>query len=306
MRPRSATSGRSSGVQASSPGPGAVGARLGRDHAGARHLDVAPDLAELLLHVVEAVHAGDLGDRVREAERELELRPGAHHRLVDDLRPPVRVRDDLVVADRVAVHEDAVPGHDDVVEDDHPVLLVEARRERVVERRPRLGERVAQDDLEARRVHRQREAERVGGVLGPQRAARVDRDLVGVGRERREHARAAHDDPLGRLADLVQRDLAGAGRRVGPRAVDLRVHDRVRRREVVLAHQLVVADEILGPALVAAARPDVGARGEQRERHVEVVGRAAHDAAVVLRHVRACRCGGARDPRASAAAGTRR
>ncbi len=85
--------------------------------------------------------------------------------------------------------------------------------------------------------------------------------------------------------DLVQRDLAGAGLRVGARAVDLRVHDRVRRREVVLAHQLVVADEIGGALLVAAARPHVGARGEQRERDVEVVGRAAHHAAVVLGHL---------------------
>ena len=236
--------------------------------------------------MVERVDAGDLGDRVREAERQLELRPRARHRLVDDLRAPVRVRDDLVVADRVAVHEHAVVGHDDVVEDDHPVLLVEARRERVVERGPRLGERVAQHDLEARRVHRDREAERVGRVLlAAAGCPGRSRSRPRRGRASRACARRARRCPRTSRRPCAARSRRPRPAASGARAVDLRVHDRVRRREVVLAHQLVVADEILGALLVAAAGPHVGARREQRERHVEVVGRAAHHAAVVLRHL---------------------
>ena len=51
-------------------------------------------------------------------------------------------------------------------------------------------------------------------------AAGIDRDLVGEGRQRGEHARAAHDDAVLGLADLVQRDVV-AGPRRSPSALSI-------------------------------------------------------------------------------------
>ena len=114
------------------------------------------------------------------------------------------------------------------------------------------------------RGDRDGERERVAAVLGPDVGAGIDQELVRERRQRGEHPRAAHDDGLVRLADLVERDLAGRLLRFGLRAVDLRVHERVRRREVVVAHAPLVGDEVLGALLVAAPRPDVGAARRSR------------------------------------------
>jgi hypothetical protein len=74
----------------------------------------------------------------------------------------------------------------------------------------------------------------------------------------------------------VQGDLAGGLFGLGLRAVDLRVHERVRRREVGVAHELLVGHHVLGALLVPPPRPDVGTAGEAGERHVQVIRRAAH------------------------------
>ena len=146
-----------------------------------------------------------------------------------------------------------------------------------------LRERVAADELETGRSHRDRERQRVVAVLGPDVRPGIDGQLVGERRECREHAGAAYDDPLAGLADLVQRDLAGGLLCFGLRAVDLRVDDRVCRREIAVAHLLLVGDEVLRALLVAPPGPHVGAPREAREGHVEVVGGAPHHP-----------CGGAR------------
>ncbi len=106
----------------------------------------------------------------------------------------------------------------------------------------------------------------------------VDRQLVGERRQRRQHPGAADDDALSRLADLVQRNLAHRLLGLRLRAVDLRVHDRVGRRQVAVAHQLLVGDQVGRALLVAAAGPDVGPAGEAGEGDVQVVRRAAHHA----------------------------
>ena len=112
-------------------------------------------------------------------------------------------------------------------------------RERVVPRVALRRERVAADELEPRRRHRDREADRVLPVLEAQVAAGVDGQLVGERRERCEHARAADEDAVLGVLDLVQRDLAGRLLGLGDRAVDLRVDQRVRERQVVVAHVLL-------------------------------------------------------------------
>ncbi len=149
----------------------------------------------------------------------------------------------------------------------------------MVEARALLRVGVAADELEARRAHRDRERERVAAVLGADVRPRVDGQLVGERRERRQHARAAHGDVALGLAHLVQRDLAGGLLGLGLGAVDLRVHDRVGGREVAVAHQRLVGHDVRRALLVAAPRPHVGAPGEAGEGDVQVVGRAPHRAA---------------------------
>ena len=131
ISPRSARNGRSSGYQtppSSRLEPASPAERR------ASQLAHVPDLAELLLDVVEADDADRVGDQVSQAEGEAELHVGAREGLMHDVAAPARVGDHLGVADRVAVEEDALLRHLDVVEDDDAVHLVEARQ-RVVERR---------------------------------------------------------------------------------------------------------------------------------------------------------------------------
>ena len=210
------------------------------------------------------------------AKRQLDVGPGEG--LVHDVAAPAGVGDDLRVADRVTVQEDALARHLDVVEDGDGVHLVEARGQRIVEARAALGVGVAADELEPGRAHGDGEGERVAAVLGADVRARVDGQLVGVGGERGQHAGAADDDPGLGVGDLVQRHLARRllGLRLG--AVDLRVHDRVGGGQVAVAHQLLVGDDVGRPLLVAAPRPHVGPAGEAGEGHVQVVGRAPHQA----------------------------
>ena len=81
------------------------------------------------------------------------------------------------------------------------------------------------------------------GVLAEPR--RIDRDLVGERAERRQHARAAHDDAAAGLADRLQR---GAFLQVvvpDDIAAALQVDQRVGQDDVVLADVLVVAAHVV-------------------------------------------------------------
>ena len=158
----------------------------------------------------------------------------------------------------------------------HGVHLVEARRQRIVVgvARPRVA--LAADEAQPRRGDRDREGQRVAAVLRADVGARVHEQLVGERRQRGQHARAAHDDAVVGVGDLVQRDLPHGLFGLGLAAVDLRVHERVGGRQVVVAHERLVGDEVGGALLVAAPGPHVGPPGEAGEGDVQVVGRAAH------------------------------
>ena len=133
-----------------------------------------------------------------------------------------------------------------------------------------------------RRAHRHAERQRVGvGALG-QRRGGIDRELVGERRQGGQHARAAHDDAVLGVGDLVQGvDIAGR-RRVAGRLVDGRLHDGVGERDVAAAQELLVGDQPLGAGLVAVEAPFVGPAGEAGKGDVHVVGRAAHQAHRIL------------------------
>ena len=107
--------------------------------------------------------------------------------------------------------------------------------------------------------------------------AGIDGDLVRERCERGEDAGAAHDDPVLGIAGLVQRDRVVDEVGVG-RPVDRRMDDRVGERDV-LERQLALEGDEVGVTLdVGAVRalPPRPFPGETGERHVHVVGGAAH------------------------------
>ena len=107
----------------------------------------------------------------------------------------------------------------------------------------------------------------------------VHRDLVGERRERRQDAGAAHDDAVLGVADLVERHRV-AGEDVVGGAVDRRVDDRVRERDVFARELLLEVDQVVVALFVATVRaePRAALAREAGEGHVHVVGRAAHEA----------------------------
>ena len=143
----------------------------------------------------------------------------------------------------VAQQEHALPRHQHVVEEGHAVHLLEARAERMVEVRAPEVEALAAQELQPRRAAGDGEVEREGAVrlvhLG--QARRVDRDLVGDGRQRGQHARPAHDHAGVGLAHHVQRGALLQIEDARHGAAALQVDQRVGQRQVVLADVLVVA-----------------------------------------------------------------
>ena len=136
---------------------------------------------------------------------------------------------------------------------------------------------VAAQELQAGRRHRDRERQRVASAPSGQRVRRIHGDLVGERGQRRQDARAAHDDAVRGVVDLVQRDVV-AGRGTSPRALSIVgwmivcVSERSRRRS-----SFWNATRLAAPRSLPSTRPLVGAPGEAGERHVQVVGRAAHE-----------------------------
>src|SRR5215469_14417372 len=145
--------------------------------------------------------------------------------------------------------------------------------------RPGRGGAVSAEEDEARRVDRNGEGECVVVRVGGDGQPRVDRDLVGEGRERRQDASPAHHDARRRLADLVQRHAVSDDARIRL-LVDRGLDDGVRERDVLVGEVALVADDVVGALGVAAvgAPPHVGTRGEASELDVHVIGRTAHQA----------------------------
>ena len=214
-----------------------------------------------------------------EAEDELRLRARARHDLVRHVHGGARLGVDRVAQLRLPDDEAPLPGHEHVVEHDDRVDLLEARRERMVEVAAAEVEALATQEAQAGRVARDRERERVGRVLGRALEHRRghDEDLVGERADRREDARAPDHDAVVVAVDDAGRERRAALLRDADRAVRLRVHERMREQQVVVAHVLVVALHVLAVAALVLAEP-VGRGGERHERAVAVVARATEGA----------------------------
>ena len=127
-----------------------------------------------------------------------------------------------------------------------------------------MDHRRAADEAQTRRVDRDAEADRVRlGFLAVGDVGRWhDQEVVGIGAQRRDHARAADDDPAVRFLDDLRGQVFGL-LLDRFRAVDLRVDQRVGQAEVAVADLGVVGLQIVGEALVALAEL-VGGAGEAR------------------------------------------
>src|SRR5258705_1662812 len=122
------------------------------------------------------------------------------------------------------------------------------------------------------------EGEGVGVRARHEGRAGVYEQLVGEGGEGGEDTRAADDDAVGGVADLVEGDLVAWAGHVAACLVDGGLYDGVGEREITPRRLLLEGHEVLRSALVPVCSPFVGAAREAGEGHVEIVGRAPHDA----------------------------
>ncbi len=168
--------------------------------------------------------------------------------------------------------EAALVRDEHVVEDDDRVDLLEPGAERVIEVAAPEVEALAAEKAHSRRVARERERIGVRRVVGcPLEDGRGhDEDLVRKRADGGEQPRAADHDPV-----VVPVNDAGGERlllllRRADRAVRLREDERMREEQVVLAHVLVVASNVLAERRLVLAEPVRGA-GHRHHRAVAVV-----------------------------------
>ena len=256
------------------------GVGFGGAHAGAHQLRVHHQLAQALFRVRQVGVAQRPGHVQRHAQDELALGQVLGRALMRGVHRGAGGQAGAVDQVDVAQEKHALPRHQDVVEEGDAVHLLEARAQRMVEARAFQVEALAAEELQTRGADRDGEVEREGAVrlihLG--QARRVDRDLVGDGRQRGQHARAAHDHAGVGLAHHVQ---GGAFLQIEDArhgAAALQVDQGVGQRQVVLADVRVVGADVCAE-LGTALREVVRGTRPGGERDVHEVRRAAHHAA---------------------------
>ena len=169
----------------------------------------------------------------------------------------------------IAIDEQPLPRHFDVVEIHQRVVFVEARRERVVvERNGMLLVGLARQDAQALGIHRQRAGEGERLLAGLERLQIGDEHFVGHDRGGAEHLGAADgdaariliDDPRHQILILLAPAFAALG---------LRIDDHVGEKKIVLRGEIEIVGERLGAlGAVLAEHLDAHALADQRGRQV--------------------------------------
>ncbi|ODU87195.1 MAG: hypothetical protein ABT00_08390 [Bordetella sp. SCN 68-11] len=259
--------------------------QFGAHDAGLDHLDRVQALADHVLHVQV-----DIGiDRARDGDHgtghQLQLDQAPHRRLLRRELPNRRPAVHAVGQLHILVDEHPVPGHQHVVEHQQGIGLLEAAGQRmlVVILDQSLLERRPGDLAQARRRQRQRERDRVAFVARLEHGQAVDQHLVGDRPHGRQHAGAPHDQAFVGFADHAQVEV-GLGllvRGLGP--VVLRCDERVRQEQVVVAHVLDVAHEVV--LVPRAGLAEIVPAVEERGQHgVHEIGRAAQQPESLFGH----------------------
>ena len=187
----------------------------------------------------------------------------------------------VVVAQlHVAQQEDALPRHQDVVEEHDGVHLLKAGAEGVVEVRTALVKALAAEELDAGGVAGDGEGEGVLPVVVGQAVAGngIDGDFVGNGAEGRQDAAAPDDETGVGLLDGGESHFLGQIVRGGRSAAALEVDQGVGEGDVVFPQELVVVEDVL-LELGAVLREVVSGASPGGEDGVHEVRRAAHHAA---------------------------
>ena len=158
----------------------------------ALHLD---HVGDLLADVADAGGAVELGDARRGADEEPQPAGlGAEVALAVDAREEVG---DVARVLPLAVQEDPLVGHEDVVEDGERLGELVVRGDRRLPLAVAAGVEGAGDHRDPRRVDRDRERDRVVGVRLAHRARGDHDQLLRADRARRVRLGPAHDDAVG-------------------------------------------------------------------------------------------------------------
>ena len=258
------------------------GILLGGAEESLHRLERHPDIRDLFVDVLEFLDTDRVHQHRGKAQQEFGLGDILHHHLMRHVDDGAGSRVSAVAAVHISVEEDALPGDEHVVEDHHRILLFKARAERMVVDVAVVVHRFAAEELQPLGGAGNGKAEGIGRILGIRGEQRrgENEDFVGHG-QRRQHARAAnHNAVVALLFDARAEEGVGlAGNACA--AVGLRVDQRVRQAEVVLAHIFVVATRVLAEARVLL-RKKVRAAGIGGNGAVQIVRRTAHHAHAVI------------------------
>ena len=229
-----------------------------------------------MLETVDADRVGEFGGQ---AQEELAFGDGAGDHLVGHEGPGAGFGVEAVAQLRVAEHEDALGGNEDMVEDRDGVHFLIAGRERLVVGAAAVVQRGAAQVAQARRVVGDGEGVGVRGVL--RRAAEhrggEDEQLVRDRGDGGQHPGAVDDDAVPALLDNPGRQLAAELLGAGDGAVDLRRDHRVRGEDIVFPCPLVVVADVLTERGTGLGKPLPGG-AECGERGVHVVPGTAQEA----------------------------
>ena len=237
--------------------------------------EIAPGdgLADRRLHVARLARADGVHGLQDQAGDEIQLDRQTRAPVEHRARQEAGAREEHVRLLHVFVHEDVLPRHQRVVENEDGVVLVHPARERIVEGAAhhvgRHGVGGTADQLDARRVHGgdkdHRELLRLDGHRGRMR----DEVVMGERRAGGDDFGAAHDQSgVGLLLD-VHIDVGHLVRRAV--AVHRRLNERVIHEQDALLSRAVPA-----PRVVLVGRIVVGVGSERGQEGRLVVGRAAH------------------------------
>ena len=190
-------------------------------------------MRQLVAHVTRARDAVGLRDRVARARHQFEQRQLVRHR-GEAMEAHEGQREQSGEID-LALQEHALLGHEHVVEDRQRLHHLVPRADRMLEIVFVRAAVRRREQLQSRRVDRQRERDRVSLVLGAHRTRRQHDHFISIGRDAGVDLRAAHDDTVGALLDDSHVVVGMVLLRGPERAIALDVGLRDGDREIVVA-----------------------------------------------------------------------
>ena len=264
------------------------GVGLGRPQTSLGDHQVFDYLRHHLLYLGELCRSQGTGHEIGQPEDELALDHVLGHNLVARVEVLVGAHGHAVAKVHVAQQEDALPGHQYVVEEDDGVHLLKAGAQGMVEVGAGQVVGLPAQEPEARSVAGDGEGEgrvlgRVAGqTMGP---GGVNRDLIGQWSQGSQHTRTPDHDPRVGLPHHRQGHIRLVFQRRGHGgAVALQVDQCVGQHQVVFPYVFVVLLDILLEFRTVLGEI-VSGGGHGHDADVQEIRRAAHHPAGLPRPV---------------------